>query len=107
MVCFLVSGDAGVPRDPVDLGCDAVAEEALRPPVDPPRQSLAWARLQVCRSSDCGLRVADDCHRLHSMHVQCFSLLDRHVKRESDRPQFGVEDLQASGAQKAAARPPI
>jgi len=96
-----------VPRDPVDLGCDAVGEETPRSSVDPPRQSLPWAQLQVCGSSDCGLRVAEDCHCLHSMLLQCFSLLDRHVKRESDRPQFGVEDLQASGAQKAAARPPI
>jgi hypothetical protein len=39
------------------------------------------------------------------MLLQCFSLLDRHVKREADRPQFGVEDLHASGDQKAAARP--
>jgi hypothetical protein len=80
-------------RDPVDLGCDAVGEEIPRPSVDPPCQSLPWARLQVCRSSNCGLSVAEDCHHLHSMHLQCFSLLDRHSKREPDRPLFGVEDF--------------
>jgi hypothetical protein len=41
------------------------------------------------------------------MLLECFSLLDYHVKRESDRPQFGVEDLNASGAQQAAAKPPF
>jgi hypothetical protein len=42
-VCFLVSGDAGVSRDPVNLGCDAVGEETPRPSVDPPSQLLPWA----------------------------------------------------------------
>ena len=54
-VCFFVSGDAGVSRYQVDLGRDAVGEEIPRPSVDPPRQSLPWARLQVCRSSNCAL----------------------------------------------------
>jgi len=106
-VCFLVSGDAGVPRDPVDLGCNAVPEEALRPLLDPPRQSLPWAWLKVYHSSDCGLRVAEACHRLHSLHLKYFSVLNRHSKRESDCPQLGFEDLHASGAQKSVARPPF
>jgi len=106
-VRFLVSGDAGVSRDPVDLGCDAVGEETPRPSVDPPRQSLPWARLQVCRSSNCALLVAEDWHRLHSRHRQCSSLLDRHIKHKPDRPQLGVEDFHMSGAQNAAARPPF
>jgi len=38
------------------------------------------------------------------MYLQCLSLLDGHVKRKSDRPQFGVEDLDMSSAQNAAAR---
>src|SRR5882757_9059746 len=41
------------------------------------------------------------------MLLQCISLLHRHVKRESDRPQFGVQDLHTSSSQKAAARPPL
>jgi hypothetical protein len=79
-----------MPWDPVDLGCDAVGKESLCPSVDLPCKSLPWARLQVCRSPNCGLSVAEDCHYLHSMLLQCFSLLDRHIKRESDRPQFGL-----------------
>jgi hypothetical protein len=54
-VCFFVSRDAGVSWDPVDLSCDVVGEETPHPSVDPPRQSLLWARLEVCRSSNCGL----------------------------------------------------
>ena len=54
-VWFFISGDAGVPRDPVDLGCDAVGEDTPRPAVDPPQQLLPWARLQVCHPSNCGL----------------------------------------------------
>jgi len=69
--------------------------------------ALPCARLQVCCSSDSGLRFAEDCHCLHSMLLSCFSLLDCHVKRESDRPQFVFEHIHASGTQKAAARPPF
>jgi len=54
-VSFFVSEDAGVARDPMDLSRDAVGEETPRPSVDPPRQSLPWAQLQVCRSSNCSL----------------------------------------------------
>jgi hypothetical protein len=41
------------------------------------------------------------------MHLHCFSLLDRHIKRKPDGPQLGIEDFDTSGAQKAAARPPF
>jgi hypothetical protein len=54
-VCFFVSVDVEVYRDPMDLGCDAVGEETPHPSVDPPRQCLPWAQLQVCLSSNCGL----------------------------------------------------
>jgi hypothetical protein len=94
-----------MPRDPVDLCCDAVGQETRRSSVYSPRQSLPWTWLYVCHPSDCGLQVAEHCHRLHSMLLQYFSLLDRHPKPESDRPQFGVEDLHGSSAQKAVARP--
>jgi hypothetical protein len=43
-----------VSRNAVDVGCDAVAEETPDPSVDPPRQSLPWAQLQVSRTSNCG-----------------------------------------------------
>jgi hypothetical protein len=54
-VCFMISGNAGVSRDMVDLDCDAVAEETPRPSVDQPHQVLPRARIQVCRSLNCGL----------------------------------------------------
>jgi len=36
MVRIFVSRDAGVSRDPVNLGCNAVGEERLCSPIDPP-----------------------------------------------------------------------
>jgi len=36
------------------------------------------------------------------MYLQCFSLVDRYLKRKPNRAQFGIEDFHASGAQKAA-----
>jgi len=109
-VCLTVflfgSGDARASRDTVDLGWDAAGEETPHLSVDPPCQSLPRARLQVCCSSNCGLCVAGDCHRPHSMHLQCFSLLDRHIKHEPNRPLFGVKDLHMSRVYKAAVRPP-
>jgi len=41
------------------------------------------------------------------MPLQCFPPLDRHLKRESDRPQLGVEDLHVSSAQLTAAGPSL
>jgi len=55
MVCFFVSGDAGVSEYAEDVGRDAVGEEAPRLSVDPPRQSLPRSRLQVGHPSNCGL----------------------------------------------------
>ena len=107
MVCVIISRDVGVSLDLVDLGCYAVGEEIPRSSVDPPRRLLPWPRLLVCRSSNCSLLVAEDCHLLHSMYLQCFSLVDCHVKCESNRQQFGVEDLHTSSAQKPAARGPL
>jgi hypothetical protein len=52
-VSFFVPTDAGVPQDQMDLGYDAVGEETPHPSVNLPRQSLPWARLQVCRWSNC------------------------------------------------------
>jgi len=80
MVTVFVSGDAGVSRDSVDLGCNGVCQETRRPSVRPRWQMLRWARPQVCCSSNCRLVVADDCHHLLCLHLHCFSLLDRHVK---------------------------
>ena len=54
-VFFFISGDAGVSREPVDLSCNAVGKETPRPSVDPPSQSLRWARPQVCRKWHSGL----------------------------------------------------
>ena len=51
-VCLVVSGDAGVSRHPLDVVCDVMSEETPRPSVDPPRQSLPSAGLQLCRSSN-------------------------------------------------------
>jgi len=107
MVRIFVSGDAGVPWDPVDHGCDSMAKEAPHLWVDLPHQSLPWARLQACCLSDCGLRVAEQCHHLHSMLLQCFAVLDCYVKRKSDRPQFRVEHLHESSPLKAEVRPPF
>jgi len=52
---FFVSVDAGVSGDAADRGCDAVGEETPRLSVDMPRQSLHWAWLQLCHSSNCGM----------------------------------------------------
>jgi hypothetical protein len=55
MVCFFVSGDAGMSWDPVDISCNAVGVETPHPSCDLPQQSLRCTWLEVCRSSNCGL----------------------------------------------------
>lgn len=95
-------------RHRVDLRCDAMCAETLCYSGNPCRHSLPWAQLQVWRSSNCGLSLAEHFYCLKSLRVQCFSLLDRHAKRESDCPLFGVKHLHSSSAQIAVARlPPI
>ena len=61
-VYFFVSGDGRVSWDVVDLGCNAMGDEVPHTAVDSPRHSMSWTWLHVCRLSNCGLRVADDCH---------------------------------------------
>jgi hypothetical protein len=61
----------------------------------------------VCRSSDGGRQVAQECHILHSMPMECLPLLDRLTKRESNRQQLGVDDVPAPSAPNAAAGPPL
>jgi hypothetical protein len=41
------------------------------------------------------------------MCLQCFSVLDCHFKQEPYGPQFGIDDLHTSGAQKAVVSPPF
>jgi hypothetical protein len=41
------------------------------------------------------------------MSLNCFSLVDRQIERQSDRRQLGIKDPQASSTQKDAAGPPL
>jgi len=59
------------------------------------------------RSSNGNLGVAKHCHWSNSMRLQCVSRLNRHIKRKSNRPQLGVEDLHGPSAQKTVAGPPL
>jgi hypothetical protein len=105
-VCLFISGDVGVSWDSVDLGCNAMHMDIPHPAVDPPRKSVAWAWLQGRSLQNCVLLVAEDCYCLHSMILQYFSLLERHVKGKSDLRLFEVRDLHSSGAQNAVGRSP-
>jgi len=102
-----VSGDAAVFRDPVDHRSDVIGAETPGPSVNPPRHSLPLAHHKVCHSSNCDVCVAEDCHCLHSKHLQYMSLVDCHVMREPYHPQFSVEDHHSSIAQIAAVRLPF
>jgi len=84
-----------------------MAKEGLCPSVVPLCLLLPWASLQVCHSSKCSFRVVKDCRCLHCMHLQCLSLLDRHIRRESGHPQLSIEDLHTSSSRKAVAGPPL
>jgi len=111
LVCLVfslfVSRDAEVYLDQVHLGSDAVGGVLLCRCNDPPHCSLPHALVQVCHSSNCSLGVANDCHRLHCMDLQCFLLVNRHIKRKSNRPQLGITDLNAPSVQKPAVGPPF
>jgi len=64
MVCFFVPRDAGLPWDPVDLGCDAVGEESLRRSVHPPCYCLLRIGAPeegFCCNSCCLLLYASAC----------------------------------------------
>ena len=61
----------------------------------------------MCCASNCGLWIGESRHCLRCMCWQCFSLADRHFERESNRPQFCINDLHTSSAQMAAEGPPL
>ena len=59
----------------------------------------------MCCSSNCGLWVAKDCHRLHSMSCQCFTLLNCDSKRECYQPPISIWDLLAPCARNSVVGP--
>jgi len=63
--------------------------------------------LQMWRPPQVGLWIAKDCLHLHRISLQCFPLLNRHLKNESDLLQCGIQDLHWRSAQIAAARQPL
>jgi len=62
-------------------------------------------QLNVCRSSDCGLCLANDCHRFYCVLLQSFCSFDRLHEQESNRQQLGIEYLQTSSGQITAGDP--
>ena len=75
---FVVSVDAEMFWDPVNLSCDGVGLENLHSEINLPCYSLSWAQLYVWSLSICGFRVTTDYHHCHSMLLKSVSSLGCH-----------------------------
>jgi hypothetical protein len=96
--CWSTPGTNGSP-----LRCHG--QGGLCSSTDPSCDSLSRARLQICHPSNGSLGTTINCHRLHSIPLQCFSHIDHHIEHESDHPQLGIQDFYTASAQLAVVGP--
>lgn len=85
-VFLFISRDADVAWDHVNLSYDAMAGEYLQSAIGLPHKLVPRELLHLCCLLNCGLHVAKDCHNLHSMPFQCFSLLNRLIEPHLQSP---------------------